>query len=169
MNIAVTRVLVATSVLTLVGIGAARLNGGSRSAEPTDAESQVSQDFPTFVLPAVTVEGSVSVINTPTVNAQQAGAWNVNLLNVPTVLAQQAGVWKVSLAGGAPTTSGIPGFLRVGGTYAFGWTTSADAETYRVVALGPGGWIQVQPVGALETTGLLWLNTPLATTIEEVD
>ena len=41
----------------------------------------------------------VNVVNTPTVNAQQSGAWNVAVSGTPAVTAQQSGAWSVGLAG----------------------------------------------------------------------
>lgn len=41
----------------------------------------------------------VNVVNTPTVNAQQSGAWSVAVSGTPTVNSQQSGPWSVGLAG----------------------------------------------------------------------
>ena len=41
----------------------------------------------------------VNVVNTPTVNAQQSGAWNVGIAGTPTVNAQQSGPWDVGVSG----------------------------------------------------------------------
>lgn len=41
----------------------------------------------------------VTVVNTPAVNAQQSGAWNVGLAGTPTINAQQSGSWNVDVHG----------------------------------------------------------------------
>ncbi len=41
----------------------------------------------------------VNVVNAPTVNAQQSGAWTVAVSGTPTVNAQQAGPWDVGVTG----------------------------------------------------------------------
>jgi hypothetical protein len=59
------------------------------SAPPTDKDVRVintpTEAVPTRAQGTTNVAGAVSITNTPTVNAQQSGAWNVGLTGSPTV------------------------------------------------------------------------------------
>src|SRR5262245_4486016 len=65
----------------------------------------------------VTVGGTVSVANTPSVNAAQAGEWKVNLANTPAVLLTP------------------PEFLRPRGRYDIAWA-SGQRESITVLQIG---------------------------------
>ncbi|HEX2456541.1 MAG TPA: hypothetical protein VHI99_22775 [Vicinamibacterales bacterium] len=96
----------------------------------------------------VTVSGSVSVANTPSVNAAQSGDWKVTLANTPIVHL-------------AP-----PEFLRPGGRYEV-VSTSGQRETIAVLQIGSAGWaawVKVQtPDGRAR-----WINVAAAASVEEV-
>ncbi len=105
-------------------------------------QQQPSQ--PIFVSGPAEVVGSVSITNEPTVQAQQAGMWEVRLAD------------PVALV--IPT----PEFLVVGQSYTFTWPGSDTAQTYRVLSLAGNGWVRAEP--AAGGAGM-WLNTSLATSI----
>ncbi len=77
----------------------------------------------------ITVEGTISVINTPSVRALQSGVWEVNL-------AQAAAVVIPS-----------PTFIVPGQSYRFTWAQGGP-DTYRVVSSGTGGWVLAEPATA---------------------
>jgi hypothetical protein len=111
------------------------------------AAGQQTQGRPGFGSGVVQVEGSVDVtsVKTPvsvngTVNANQAGTWNVAVSNSPTVV----------VAG--------PAFLRTGGRYIVIWSTG-ESETITIASLGGGGWVR------LTGTGEQWLNLAQARSV----
>ena len=105
-------------------------------------QQQPSQ--PVFVAGPAEVVGSVSITNEPTVQAQQAGMWEVRLAD------------PVALV--IPT----PEVLVVGQSYTFTWPGSDTAQTYQVLSLAGNGWVRAEP--AAGGAGM-WLNTSLATSI----
>ncbi len=105
-------------------------------------QQQPSQ--PIFVAGPAEIVGSVSITNEPTVQAQQAGMWEVRLAT------------PVALV--IPT----PEFLVVGQSYTFTWPGSDTAQTYQVLSLAGNGWVRAEP--AAGGAGM-WLNTSVATSI----
>ena len=111
------------------------------------AAGQQTQGRPGFGTGVVQVEGSVDVtaIKTPvsvngTVNANQAGTWNVAVSNAPTVVVA------------------APAFLRTGGRYSVIWSTG-ESETITIASLGSGGWVR------LTGSGEQWVNLTLARSV----
>lgn len=111
------------------------------------AAGQQTKERPGFGTGVVQVEGSVDVasVKTPvtvngTVNANQAGTWNVAVSNAPNVV-----------------VSG-PAFLRSGGRYTVIWSTG-ETETFTLAAVGAGGWVR------LAGTGEQWVNLMLARSV----
>ena len=100
---------------------------------------------PIFVPGPAEVVGSVSITNEPTVQAQQAGMWEVRLAD------------QVALV--IPT----PEFIVVGQTYRFTWSGSDAAQTYQVLSRAGNGWVVAAPAVGGDR---MWLNTSLATSIE---
>ena len=88
---------------------------------------------------------------------------SVSITNEPTVQAQQAGMWEVTLADQVALVIPTPEFIVVGQTYRFTWSGSDAARTYQVLALAENGWVAAAPVVGGDR---LWLNTSLATSIE---
>jgi hypothetical protein len=108
---------------------------------------QQTKERPGFGSGVVQVEGSVDVaaIKTPvhvhgTVNAAQAGSWNVAVSNSP----------AVSIA--------PPEFLKAGGRYNVIWSTG-DSETVTIASLGTGGWVR------LSGSGERWVNLTTARSV----
>lgn len=99
----------------------------------------------------VTVAGSVTVENVPTVLATQAGEWKVAVANAP----------EVRVTSAAPLTFASPEFLKSRDRYVVTW---ASGERESVVVLEPGaaGWIRVQT----DTSRARWINVALARSIE---
>lgn len=87
---------------------------------------------------------------------------SVEITNEPTVEARQAGRWEVSLAESVEVVMPTPGFLRVGESYAFSWAGSDTSETYELLQIAGNGWVAVAPATGGDS---LWLNTSMATTI----
>ncbi len=87
---------------------------------------------------------------------------SVSIRNEPTVQAQQAGMWEVRLADPVALVIPTPGFLVVGQSYTFTWPGSDTAQTYQVLSLAGNGWVRAEP--AAGGAGM-WLNTSLATSI----
>jgi hypothetical protein len=111
------------------------------------AAGQQTRERPSFGSGVVQVEGSVDVasVKTPvtvngTVNANQAGTWNVAVSNAPTVMVA------------------APAFLRTGGRYSVIWSTG-ESETITVASLGAGGWVRL--IG----TGERWINLTTARSV----
>ena len=88
---------------------------------------------------------------------------SVSITNEPTVQAQQAGMWEVRLADQVALVIPTPEFIVVGQTYRFTWSRSDTARTYQVLALAENGWVAAAPVVGGDR---MWLNTSLATSIE---
>ena len=86
----------------------------------------------------------------------------VSITNEPTVQAQQAGMWEVRLADPVALVIPTPEFLVVGQSYTFTWPGSDTAQTYQVLSLAGNGWVRAEP--AAGGAGM-WLNTSLATSI----
>ena len=125
-----------TLAIATTGILVVALAGGVVLGQPTSQ--------PVFTPGTVEVVGSVSITNVPTVEAQQAGDWEVSLSD-PVELVM-------------PT----PGFLRVGESYAFSWPGSDAAQTYRVLQIAGNGWVAAAPATGGDS---LWLNTSLVRSI----
>ncbi len=89
----------------------------------------------------------------------------MSISNEPTVNARQVGMWQVNLADPSIVRTLAPEFLQVGTTYAFRWPGAERADSYRIVGLGSDGWARGE---LLEGGAARWVNTSLATTIEEV-
>ena len=111
------------------------------------AAGQQTQGRPGFGSGVVEVEGKVDVtsVKTPvtvngTVNANQAGTWNVAVSNAPTVIVA------------------APAFLRTGGRYSVIWSTG-ESETITVASLGAGGWVR------LTGSGERWINLTAARSV----
>ena len=111
------------------------------------AAGQQTQSKPGFGSGVVQVEGSVDVtsVKTPvsvngTVNANQAGTWNVAVSNAPTVIVA------------------APAFLRTGGRYSVIWSTG-ESETITIASLGAGGWVR------LSGSGERWINLTTARSV----
>ena len=111
------------------------------------AAGQQTQDRPGFGSGVLKVEGSVDVaaVKTPvavtgTVNANQAGTWNVAVSNTPTVAVA------------------APAFLRTGGRYSVVWSTG-ESETITIAGLGSGGWVR------LTGSGERWVNLTTARSV----
>ncbi len=125
-----------SSVLFAVAAAAAAFTAG-----------QQTKERPGFGTGVVQVEGSVDVasIKTPvsvngTVNANQAGTWNVAVSNAPTVVVA------------------APGFLRTGGRYSVIWSTG-ESETITIASIGAGSWVR------LTGTGERWINLTTARSV----
>ena len=88
---------------------------------------------------------------------------NVNITNEPTVQAQQAGTWEVRVADQIALVIPTPEFLVVGQSYRFTWPGSDTAQTYQVLSLAGNGWVAAAP--AVGGDGM-WINASLATGIE---
>ena len=86
----------------------------------------------------------------------------MSITNEPTVQAQQAGMWEVRLADPVALVIPTPEFLVVGQSYTFTWPGSDTAQTYQVLSLAGNGWVRAEP--AAGGAGM-WLNTSLATSI----
>ena len=89
------------------------------------------------------VAGEVAITNTPTVQAAQAGEWQVSVANVP-------GVRVTELPS--------PGFLRSGTSYEITWADGAT-ETVQVDKSAGNGWIEVE-------RGRRWVNVSSARSIQ---
>ena len=96
----------------------------------------------------VTVAGTVSVANTPSVNAAQTGEWKVTLAHTPAVLLTP------------------PEFLRPRGRYDVVWA-SGQRESITVLQIGSGGWGGWAKV---QTTNghTRWINVAGAASVEEL-
>jgi hypothetical protein len=90
------------------------------------------------------VVGEVAITNTPTVQANQAGPWQVSVENVPGVRV---------------TEFPSPGFLRSGVRYEITWAEGAT-ETVQVEKSAGNGWIEVE-------RGRRWVNVTTARSIAE--
>jgi hypothetical protein len=91
-----------------------------------------------------TVVGEVAVTNIPTVQASQAGQWQVSVENVPGVRV---------------TEFPSPAFLRSGLRYEITWADGAS-ETVQVEKSAGNGWIEVE-------RGRRWVNITTARSIRE--
>ena len=122
---------------------------GSAVAALTAAawQGQGQQGFPRPTLDTgpVRVEGSVSVTNTPTVRAEQAGIWNVSAL--------------------PPVEFVTPEFVQPGHLYSL---TSTDGRrvAIRVVEVKRGGWVRASEYGT-ERPARVWYNLSQFQTVEE--
>jgi len=109
--------------------------------------TQVVQPVPGPGSGIVTVAGSVSVANTPSVHAAQAGDWKVTLANTPAVMLTP------------------PEFLRQRGHYDVVWS-NGQREMITVLQIGSGGWggwVKVQTSDAR----VRWINIAAAVSVEE--
>lgn len=109
--------------------------------------AQLTQPVPGPGSGVVTVVGNVSVANTPSVNAAQAGDWRVTLANTPAVLLTP------------------PQFLRPRGHYDVVWS-SGQRETIAVLQIGNGGWggwVRVETTDGRTR----WINVAAAASVEE--
>jgi hypothetical protein len=100
----------------------------------------------------VTVEGTVDIGNTPTVNASQAGAWKMSVANVP----------DVRVVNTATVALAPPDFIKTGRRYAITWSSS-EREVVAVSQVTAGGWVRVQ--GSVQPR---WINLSLARAVEDV-
>lgn len=75
--------------LLLIGAFLFSISTTGHSAPPADKDVRVintpTEAVPTIAQGTTNIAGGVSITNTPTVNAQQSGAWNVGLTGSPTV------------------------------------------------------------------------------------
>ena len=114
------RSLLAATAIAIPALIVALVTGGSIQAANTSpvlvTNAGAAQAVPVQVQGTATIAGNVSIANTPsvtlanspTVNSQQAGAWNVGISGTPTVglsssangvQAQQSGIWNVGITG----------------------------------------------------------------------
>jgi len=117
--------------------------------------TQVVQPVPGPGSGIVTVAGSVSVANTPSVHAAQAGDWKVTLANTP----------AVTLANTPAVMLTPPEFLRQRGHYDVVWS-NGQREMITVLQIGSGGWggwVKVQTSDAR----VRWINIAAAVSVEE--
>jgi len=124
------------------------LGQGNEPAGPT--KPVVVVNTPANPVPVTgTITGGVNITNTPTVNAQQSGLWNVGILGTPTVtvapkltqLLLNTGVYDVS-AGGYPALGpfNVGQFSKIR-VMAINLSTSDGSFNIIVSAVLPGGTI----------------------------
>jgi hypothetical protein len=79
---------------------------------PSTPVTVVNTPVPVTVPGGIKVTGDVNIANTPTVQSQQSGTWNVgisgnvNVTNTPTVQSQQSGTWNVGINGPVSLATG---------------------------------------------------------------
>ncbi|HXH05931.1 MAG TPA: hypothetical protein VNI83_05000 [Vicinamibacterales bacterium] len=131
-------------------IGAAGLIGAVALA--SRASGLWAQTFPAphAGTGVVTVTGSVEVANTPAVLARQAGEWQVTIASLP------------------PIALPPPGFLQVGGRYAFVWP-NGRRDVLVVREVRPDGWLRAELTGTGLERGPRWVNPSQAALVEVLD
>lgn len=105
----------------------------------------------------VTVDGAVSI-----------SGGTVNVGNTPTVNAQQTGAWRVAVTDTPPLRLATPGILRVDRRYRIVWRQDQWCDC-RVLELAGDGWIRVDARGGAGVrSAKVWVNAALAVEIEEM-
>jgi hypothetical protein len=92
----------------------------------------------------------------------------VEVTNTPSVLARQAGEWQVAIASLPPIALPPPGFLQVGGRYAFVWP-NGRRDVIVVREVRPDGWLRAELTGTGAERGLRWVNPSQAALVEALD